>query len=183
MKTIARYFLEGLLLAAPVGITLYVMLWIAKIMDQLNPTSIPGVGVLITVVFVTLGGYYASNYLARAGGRQIDELFSRLPFVKILYLLVKEIIDAFVGAKKGFGKPVLVTLIPGGAVSVIGFITIDSLDSLGLKDKVGVYLPESYNFAGQLIVVPADQLTPIDIPSSAVMAVIASGGISTYSKK
>ncbi len=86
-------------------------------------------------------------------------------------------IGAFVGDKKSFDKPVLVTLIPGG-VSVIGFVTLETLESIGLKDKVAVYLPQSYNFAGNLIVVSKEQVTPIDASSGAVMALIVSGGIS-----
>ncbi len=71
----------------------------------------------------------------------------------------------------------LVSLSPG-CVSVIGFVTLESLEHIGLKDKVAVYLPQSYNFAGNLIVVPKEQVTPIDASSGAVMALIVSGGIS-----
>lgn len=183
MNKITRYFFEGLLLLAPVAITLYVILWIVKFIDQLNPTSIPGMGLVITVAVITLTGYFASHYLARAVGRSVEALFARLPFIKMLYQSLKDLMEAFVGAKKSFDKPVLVSLIPGGGASVIGFVTLETLESIGLKDKVAVYLPQSYNFAGNLIVVSKEQVTPIDAPSGAVMALIVSGGISAGNNK
>lgn len=183
MKKITRYFFEGLLLVAPVAITLYVILWIVKIIDQVNPTSVPGVGLVMTVVGITLAGFFASNYLARALGKRVDTLFARLPFVKMLYQSIKDLMEAFVGSKKSFDKPVLVTLAHGGGVSVIGFVTLETLKSIGLKDKVAVYLPQSYNFAGNLIVVSRELVTPIDAPSGAVMALIVSGGISAGDNK
>ncbi len=182
MNKITRYFFEGLLLVAPVAITLYVILWIVKIIDQVNPTPIPGLGLVFTAIFITLTGYFASNYLARAMGKRIDALFTRLPFIKMLYQSIKDLMETFVGSKKSFDKPVLVTLAPGG-VSVIGFVTLTTLESIGLKDKVAVYLPQSYNFAGNLIVVPKEQVTPINASSGAVMALIVSGGISAGNGK
>ncbi|MBI5636810.1 MAG: DUF502 domain-containing protein [Nitrospinae bacterium] len=182
MNKITRYFFEGLLLVAPVAITLYVILWIMKVIDQLNPTPIPGMGLVFTFVFITLAGFFASNYLARAVGRWVDALFARLPFIKMLYQSIKDLMEAFVGGKKSFDKPVLVTLAPGGA-SVIGFMTLETLEGIGLKNKVAVYLPQSYNFAGNLIVVSREQVTPIDAPSGAVMALVVSGGISSGNDK
>ena len=183
MKKITRYFFEGLLLVAPVAITLFVIIWIVKVIDRLNPTSIPGMGLVTTFAFITMAGFLASNYLARAMGKRVDALFARLPFIKMLYQSIKDLMEAFVGSKKSFDKPVLVTLAPGGGVSVIGFVTLETLAGIGLEDKVGVYLPQSYNFAGNLIVVKKEQVTPIDAPSGAVMALIVSGGISAGNAK
>jgi uncharacterized membrane protein len=105
-------------------------------------------------------------------------MFRRLPLVKMIYTSVKDLIGAFVGDKKGFNKPVKATLLPGSNVHVLGFITEESLSKFGLEDTVAVYLPQSYNFAGNLILVPKEQVTPIDADSGDVMAFIVSGGIS-----
>jgi len=59
----------------------------------------------------------------------------------------------------------------------VGFLTKESLDGLGIAGHVAVYLPQSYNFAGQLLVVPADRITPLDAPSAEVMAFVVSGGV------
>ena len=75
-------------------------------------------------------------------------------------------------------EPVLVALLPGSSARALGIITRESLAELGLPGDVAVYLPQSYNFAGQVLVVPASAVTPLDAPSSDVMAFIVSGGVS-----
>jgi uncharacterized membrane protein len=86
-------------------------------------------------------------------------------------------IEAFAGEKKSFDKPVLVELIIGGPMAM-GFITKQSLGFLGLVDHVAVYLPQSYNFAGSVLIFPTKQVKPLDIGSSDAMAFIVSGGVS-----
>jgi uncharacterized membrane protein len=95
----------------------------------------------------------------------------------MIYTSVKDLIGAFVGDKKSFDKPVLVTISPSSNIQVIGFITRESLENIGFSDKVGVYLPQSYNFAGNLLVVPREQVTPLDVDSGDIMAFIVSGGV------
>jgi len=98
--------------------------------------------------------------------------------VKLLYSAVKDMIEAFAGEKKSFDKPVIATIAPGGAVKIIGFVTQESLENLGLSDHVAVYLPQSYNFAGNVLLFPKEAITPLSIESSKAMAFIVSGGIS-----
>ncbi len=105
----------------------------------------------------------------------VDRLMSRLPLVKMIYTAVKDLIHAFVGEKKGFTRPVSVSL--GGGVKAVGFITSDSLERLGMAGMVAVYLPQSYNFAGNLLMVPKEQVAPVDGDSGDIMAFIVSGGI------
>ncbi len=107
----------------------------------------------------------------------IDMIFSRLPLIKMIYTSIKDLINAFVGDKKGFNKPVTVILSRDGNVKAIGFLTNESLNNLGLSDSVAVYLPQSYNFAGNLIIVPKDQIAPLNADSADVMKFVVSGGI------
>jgi uncharacterized membrane protein len=97
----------------------------------------------------------------------------------MIYGSIKDLFDAFVGDKKSFNKPVLVQLVPGGSVRVVGFVTNEDLAVLGIKDQVAVYLPQSYNFAGNMIVVPREAVTPMDADSGSVMKFIVSGGVSS----
>ena len=82
------------------------------------------------------------------------------------------------GEKKKFDQPVLVTLIPGSDVKAIGFITRRHMESWGLSDAMAVYLPQSYNFAGNLVVVPKQHVEPLKVPSGDAMAFVISGGVS-----
>jgi len=103
-------------------------------------------------------------------------MLSKLPLVSILYSSIKDLIGAFVGDKKSFDRPVVVYLSEN--TCVVGFITRDDLAFLGLTEYVSVYLPQSYNFAGNLLLVRSDSVKPISANSSDVMAFLVSGGVS-----
>lgn len=178
MKQLLKYFLRGLVLVAPIGITLYICYIVFITIDRLLPTPIPGAGFLITIAAVTLFGFLASNLLARSILSLLESLLERLPFVRLLYSSTKDLLNAFVGEKRRFDKPVLVSLEPGGSVKAFGFLTQESLELIGVPGHSAVYLPQSYNFAGQVLVVPTSQITRIPSPSSDVMAFIVSGGVS-----
>ena len=178
MKQFLKYFLRGLVLIAPIGITLYIC-WVVFIaIDRLLPTPIPGAGFAITIAAVTLVGFLASNLLARSVLSIVERVLERLPFVRLLYSSTKDLLNAFVGEKRRFDKPVLVSLEPGGSVKALGFLTQESLELLGVADHVAVYMPQSYNFAGQVLIVPGGQVVRLPAASSDVMAFIVSGGVS-----
>jgi uncharacterized membrane protein len=177
MKRLARYFLEGLLFLVPLVATIYFVYFVFIKIDSILRFDIPGLGFAAVILTITLVGMIASNFLTRRLVGLVDKLFTRLPLVKMIYSSIKDLINAFVGDKKSFNKPVLVTLAQGSNVQVIGFVTRESLDNLGLSKHVAVYLPQSYNFAGNLIVVPKEQVSPVNADSGDVMAFIVSGGI------
>jgi uncharacterized membrane protein len=110
-----------------------------------------------------------------------DRMLSGMPLVKLLYTSIKDLIRAFVGDHKSFDQPAVVTVVPGGP-RVLGFLTRDALHMLGMPGHVAVYFPQSYNFAGQLAVVPREHVELLDAPSSEVMTFIVSGGISGFGR-
>ena len=129
------------------------------------------------LVLITMVGFLASNLVARGVFGTLDRVLERLPFVRLLYSSSKDMFNAFVGEKRRFDKPVLVSLTADGAVKVVAFMTSDSLTSLGVADHVSVYMPQSYGFAGHIIVVPAERVRRIDADAAQVMAFIISGGV------
>ena len=183
MKKLLGYFFKGLLVLVPIAVTVYVVYLVFTKIDHLLPIPIPGVGFVATIVLIILVGFLASNIMAKSLLGLIDKIFTRLPFIKLLYNSVRDLTDAFVGDKKIFDKPVLVSLSPDSKVKMVGFITKEDLSLLGLKEDVAVYLPQSYNFSGNLIIVPKDQVTPINRDSSEVMAFIISAGVSGKTKE
>jgi uncharacterized membrane protein len=84
---------------------------------------------------------------------------------------------AVVGEKRKMGKPVLIDLDGTGAIRTVGFVTRDALAELKLPDAVAVYLPQSYNFAGQLVLVPRSRIRPLAVEGPAIMQFIVSGGV------
>ena len=177
MNRLLHYFLRGLVVVAPLGITIYVCWVVFRVIDGWLGFQVPGVGFAVTIGLITLIGFLASNLLARGILSIFDGILERLPFVRLLYSSTKDLLNAFVGEKRRFDKPVLVRLAAGASVRVMGFVTQDTLDRLGLADHASVYLPQSYNFAGQLIVVPAADVEPLPVASSDVLAFIVSGGV------
>lgn len=177
MKRLASYFLRGLILTVPLAVTIAVCWLTLKTIDGWLGLSMPGAGIVVTLAVITLVGFLGSNFLWNTLVERMEKLLDRLPFVRILYNATKDLLDAFVGEKRRFDRPVLVALSADGAVRTFGFITQQSLTQLGLANDVAVYFPQSYNFAGQLVVVPASRVTAIDAPSSDVLAFIVSGGV------
>lgn len=183
MKRLLAYFLRGLVLLAPLAVTLYVCILVFVTIDGWLGLPVPGAGFLATIALVTLVGFLASTLFERGVTAMfglVERALMRLPFVRLLYTSTKDLLNAFVGERRRFDRPVRVT---AGGVSLLGFVTDDTLARFGLDDHVAVYLPQSYNFAGNLILVPAAAVAPVAAESSEVMAFIVSGGVTGGDEK
>jgi uncharacterized membrane protein len=177
MSRLFNYFLRGLVVVVPLALTLYVCAVIFKTIDSWLGLPIRGVGFVLALVLITLVGFMASGLITRSIISTLDRMFERLPFVRLLYSSAKDMLNAFVGEKRRFDKPVLVSLNAEGSVKILAFLTSDSLGMLGLVDQVTVYMPQSYGFAGHILVVPANRVERIDADAAEVMAFIISGGV------
>ena len=177
MKRLFNYFVRGLLLLAPLAITVFVCWKTFTTIDGWLGLSVPGAGFLVTIVLITIFGFLAGGYLTRRVVSLLEQLMQRVPLVRLLYSSTKDLLNAFVGDKRRFDKPVLVELMPGSNAQAFGFVTQESLDQVGLPGHVAVYFPQSYNFAGSLVVFPSSQVRRLEAESSAVMAFIVSGGV------
>ncbi len=178
LNDLARNFFEGLLILVPVVTTLYVAWLVLQTIDGWLNIPIPGVGFLVTVGLITLTGRYASTVFVQKMLDMLERVLVKAPFVKILYTSLKDLIAAFMGEKRRFDQPVLVSLTPNGHAEAVGFVTRTDLEFLGLLDHVAVYFPQSYNFAGHVLVFPKMQVRPLEAESADVMAFIVSGGVS-----
>ncbi|MDD2619557.1 MAG: DUF502 domain-containing protein, partial [Syntrophomonadaceae bacterium] len=185
MKKLSRYFLNGLIFIVPIVLTLYIFYVVFVKIDSLIKIplpgigTIPGVGFIATIALITLTGMLVSNFITRKLLLLMDNLLNRLPLVKLLYSSIKDLINAFLGDKKTFSKPVIVSLSSDSHAHVLGFITCESLDSFNLPEYVAVYVPQSYNFAGNLLIFPREQVQVLDANSSDVMTFIVSGGVAS----
>lgn len=198
IRFLIRYFLRGLLFVVPaaatVWILLYVFNWIDGLvsLDEEGKWTIPiidvdisgksvawkGFGFIAIIVAVTGVGLLTSNVLSGWLLRRIEQLFTHVPVVKQIYTSIKDMVEAFVSEHKKFDKPVLLLLSESSDVEVIGFVTQENLAEFDRPGKVAVYVPQSYNFAANLILVPKERVTPIDLSAGDVMAFVVSGGVS-----
>ena len=177
MKRLFRYFVQGLVLTVPLAVTAYVCYVTFVKIDGWLGVPIPGVGFAATLALITLVGFLGTSFVTRALLTAFEEGLKNLPFVRLVYTSTKDLLNAFVGEKRRFDKPVIVSLTPDGAVKGMGFITQQSADSLGALESVVVYFPQSYAFAGWTFVVPTSRVTRVESVSSDFMAFVVSGGV------
>lgn len=173
-----RYFIRGVLLIVPFALTGYIISIAINWMDRIIRINIPGLGMVITVAAITLFGYLGSSLLVRSIFDAIEKFVIKVPLISLIYTSLKELIAAFVGNKKKFDKPVLVTINAERRIQRIGFITQPDLENLNLSGSVAVYVPQSYSFSGELYIVPKEIVKPLsNMSGTEVMKFIISGGV------
>jgi len=186
MNKLIRYFLQGLLFISPLAITIYAIYVSFQFVDGLLKQyltdligfKIPGLGLIIILTFITLIGIIGSSILLKPILQSLDKIISQAPLVKIIYTSIKDFMSAFVGKDKKFTEPVLIKLSQDFDMERLGFITQHDLSSLGIEaDKVAVYLPHSYTFSGNLVIVPVANVTALNANSTEVMKFIITAGV------
>ncbi|MEJ0057715.1 MAG: DUF502 domain-containing protein [Bacteroidota bacterium] len=145
---IVRYFFNGTLFIVPLVATGYFFVQAFQWLRQRLDLPYPGVGFAIILSAITIFGYFTSNFAFQTFSNWFDRVVNRIPLVKLIYSSVKDLLGAFVGDKRKFDKPVLVTINKENNIHRIGFITQSDLSEIGLKEMVVVYFPQSYAFAG-----------------------------------
>jgi uncharacterized membrane protein len=179
MKKLANYFLQGLLFSLPIAATLYVIYRIFIAIDGILPfNNIPGLGIVIIVAGITILGYLSKFYFSNPVSNLLEKGIEKTPLVKLIYSSVKDLISAFVGEKKRFNQPVLVTVNNSPLIQRVGFITQNDLTEMGInKDKIAVYLPFSYGLNGELVIIDKDNIESIDASGTEMMKFVISGGV------
>jgi uncharacterized membrane protein len=174
----------------PLGAAFFLIFWIVKSIDSaLNlsgfilstksgkPLYIPGMGIANVVVVIVIAGILVTNVITDPIKRWFNRWINRLPLFKFLYSSIKDLTEAFVGEEKKFNEAVIVEVNEFG-LKKIGFIVQKDLSSLNLPGEVAVYFPFSYSFAGQVVIIAADKVKPIDKSAADMMKFVISGGVS-----
>jgi len=175
IKKLINFFLKGLLVCLPILLTYYVVSSVVLSVDKIIPINIPGIGFIVVIVGVTLIGWVGSSIISKPLFNLIDDFLSSLPFIKIIYTSVKDLMEAFVGEKKKFSKPVIVEFTEG--VYKPGFITQDDLLDINLPGLIGVYFPHSYAFSGNLFFIDNAKIKLYEGNPTDFMKFIVSGGV------
>ncbi|ASO03738.1 MAG: DUF502 domain-containing protein [Arenibacter sp.] len=186
MKRLVNYFLQGLLYIAPLGITAYIIYVIFNFIDNLLDDKleeifkidVPGLGFAVIFLFLVLVGIIGQSIFARPFKVLFKRIIEKAPLLKLIFSALNDLFSAFVGKEKKFNKPVMVLVNPISNLEKLGFLTEEDLSILDEKEKVAVYFPHSYNFSGELFIVPRNQVRVIDVNPSVVMKFIISGGVS-----
>ncbi len=180
------WFLRGLLLIAPVFVTFYTIWLVFSFLDThatdltelVMGQRIRGIGLVAVFFVITIIGMLGSTVLMQPLLNLFEEILERTPLVRDIYGSLKDLFNAFIGNKSKFKKPVTVEMGKGTGIFRVGFITQENLSDINIKDKVAVYLPFSYSFAGNVVLVKREQVEPmIGVSAADAMKFIISGGI------
>ena len=185
-RKLISYFLQGLLYISPLGITIFILYSLFGFFDGLLRSSlqtwfhvdIPGLGLLITLVLLTIIGFVGQTVIAQPVKRYLTKIIRQTPFLQTIYTTTKDFVEAFLGKEKKFVHPVLVKMSSSFDLEKIGFVTQTDLSELHIKDKVAVYFPQSYSFSGDMFIVPSENVTPLDISPNSAMKFAVTGGVS-----
>ena len=188
-KKLLQYFLQGLLVLAPVLITFYILFSVVSSIDSIIPIFTVtderglvkvqnyGLGFIIIILLIVLIGYFSYFLISNKIVVFLDRLMQRLPGLKHIYSTTRDFFEAFAGDKKKFTVNVLAN-VDDNDVWRIGFITKDDMEEFGLKDYVAVYIPMAYSVAGNVYVIPKSRVKEIThISSSQTMKFAVSGGV------
>lgn len=196
LRKVFQYFLQGLIILAPISITIWAVTFLFDAVDNFlpnlieriapnllpndeegNPIKIPGAGFVLVLLLVIGVGYISGSFIIGRMMELFDKVLERTPGIKVIYSTVKDLVEAFAGNKRKFTKSVLVT-IDGNDVWRVGFVTQEDLEQFGLQEYVAVYVPQSYAFAGHLYFVKKERVRVLtDISSADAMKFAISGGV------
>ena len=189
MRKIWNTMLKGLVALLPIGLTVYLVYWLAvateklfsRVLRLVIPDSIywPGLGLITGLVVLYLAGLAVNAYVVRRALRLSDELFARIPVVKTIYVAIRDFMTFFPSAGKGSDLK-RVVLVPFGPGKAIGFVTAESSAALGVaegEDLVAVYLPMSYMIGGYTVFLPRDVIEPTAMSVEAGMRLALMGGV------
>lgn len=178
MKGILRYFFQGLIYIVPLTVTAYVIYESFTFIDGLIPINIPGLGLILVLLFITVVGVVAQHLISEKLLKLFEGYILKAPLISVIYSAVKDLMQAFVGKKKSFSKPVLVKFQENSEVRRMGFITNNNFENLDHScDLITVYIPHSYNISGNMFLVPARYIEPLSSNSGDVMKYAVSGGV------
>ncbi len=201
LRKVLQYFLQGLVVLAPIGITIWVVLALFNFVDNILPNilhiflpdlmqkdsdgnlkRIPGLGFVVVILIVLLVGRISSSFIFSKLVNAFDSVLEQTPGIKFIYSSVKDFFEAFAGNKKKFDKPVLVN-VDATNVWRVGFITQKNADHFEVIDHVVVYVPHSYAISGITYIVPRQNVRILNnISASDAMKFAVSGGVTDVSE-
>ena len=188
-KKLLQYFLQGMLILAPVAVTLYALYFVVSTIDGWLPIFSTtdeqgrvhvqnyGLGFLIIIAALITIGYFSSFFITGRIVSFLDKFMQKTPGLKHIYGTTRDFFEAFAGDKKKFTQNVLAN-VDDNDVWRIGFLTRDDMSDFGLKDFVSVYVPMAYSVAGNVYIIPKERVRPItQYSSTQTMKFAVSGGV------
>ena len=193
-STIRGYFLAGLLVIVPLGVTLFVITAILRLIDRLLiiippkfhpetylPFKIPGLGLVLAIVLIMITGILVKNYIGRRVVAFGEYILSGIPLVRPVYVAVKQVIQAMFGDTPYAFKRAILVEYPRKGVWAIAFVTGRTYEEIAEKTKkktINVFLPTTPNpTSGFYLVIPEEDTISLDITVEDAFKLLISGGV------
>ncbi len=191
------YFLTGVVVTAPFGITFLLVWQFISFLDtrveslipaQYNPEnylpfSLPGLGLIVTIAFLTMVGMFTAGFVGRAIVRMGEQLLARMPIVRSVYATLKQIFQTVLAQSSRSFREVVLIEYPRRGIAAIGFVTGPTqgeIQDRSDEELVNVFLPTTPNpTSGFLLFVPKSDLIHLDMTIEEGIKLVISGGIVT----
>jgi len=187
-----NYFITGVVVLIPIGFTLYlskILIGISsKILPQnINPNNylpyeIPGIEILISIIFITIVGGLSLSFLGKRILKLIDDLFKRIPFLRTIYSAIVQMTETF-SNKENDKKSVVLIEYPRKGVWAVGFATKENRGEMAKKTNqklINIFVPTTPNpTSGFLLMFPLDEVIYLDMTFEEASKFIVSAGTSS----
>ena len=191
------YLLAGVLVTAPLGVTVLLAWWIITFIDeritplipaQYNPESylpfsLPGLGLVVLVIFLTLIGALTAGFLGRWVIHTGERVLNRMPVIRSIYSAVKQIFETVLAQQSNAFREAVLVEYPRRGIWAIGFITGTTkgeVQNLTEETTVNIFLPTTPNpTSGFLLFIPREDVIPLDMSVEEAVKMVISGGIVT----
>ncbi len=191
-----NYFFTGVVVLIPIGFTLYltkILISVSSglIPSEINPNtylnfSIPGLEIILTIIFITIIGYLSLSFLGKKFLQIIDDLFRRIPILRTIYSAIGQMTESFT-QKKNSKKSVVLVEYPRKDTWAVGFATKDNEGEMKNKTNrnlVNVFVPTTPNpTSGFLLMFPKEDVIYLDISFEEASKFIVSAGTSSPKAK
>lgn len=186
VKNFVGHLVQGLLVITPAGITVFVVYKIVEFFGDtfgfihriVHPFVDPFIILAAIILIIYIVGRLSSSFIFTPVYDRLEKDIEKVPLIRIIYSSVKDFTSAFVGSKRKFNKPVLVTIDKVNGIKQIGFVTQSDLSTMSIgSDYMAVYMPFSYGFSGKLLIVKKENVEPLDATPTEAMKFVVSGGV------
>lgn len=176
MKYINQIFFKGLIVVLPITLTFYLLIWASYKIESLFGSTlemiigkwlyIPGLGIVVSLVFIFLVGLLVNNYITGRFFSWLTRTLEKVPLIKVIYNPLKDLMALIPGRSSEKDKPQRVVLVPLEAmgVEVLGLVTNEELNELPGSNLISVYVPLSYMLGGITVLISKDKVKKVDIP-------------------
>ena len=187
-----NYFIAGIVVLVPIGITLYLTKFFISISSKLipynlNPNNylpfaIPGLEILLSVIFITLIGGISLSFIGKRILKFVNDLFKRIPILRTIYSAIGQMTESLAPNKKTNRKSVVLIQYPRKGSWAVGFATKDNKGEISKKtntDLVNVFVPTTPNpTSGFLLMFPKEEIIYLDMSFEEASKFIVSAGTS-----